>query len=263
MTGSLVQQPSSPVVGQEPHRGAHVEIERVSKRYETGETVVRALDDVSFSLPAGSLLSLTGPSGSGKSTLLHLIGAMDAADTGRIAVGAHEVTGLSRREQVKYRRRIGFVFQRFHLLPALTALDNVAAPLMPYRTDFDKQRRARDILAAVGLGGREESLPSELSGGQQQRVAIARALVNDPILLLADEPTGNLDSQTGGEILELILELRERRGMTVIVATHDALIASACDRVVRLHDGKVLDDVPVTHEDDEREILDRIGRLDA
>ena len=131
---------------------------------------------------------------------------MDVPDEGTIRVGAAEVTALSRRERVDYRRRIGFVFQSFHLLSALTALDNVAAPLLPYRTDFDKHERARELLAAVGLKAARHALP-RLSGGQQQRVAIARALVNDPTLLLADEPTGNLDSRTGEELLQLLLEL--------------------------------------------------------
>jgi putative ABC transport system ATP-binding protein len=149
------------------------------------------------------------------------------------------------------------------LLPALTALDNVGAPLLPYKTDFDKVERARELLAAVGLEGREDSLPFELSGGQQQRVAIARALVNEPILLLADEPTGNLDSATGGEILELLVELRERHGMTVMVATHDAMIASRCDRIIRLLDGRIVDDIDVPPASDEQEVLARIGRLDV
>jgi putative ABC transport system ATP-binding protein len=177
--------------------GASVAVESLCKRYQTGPTTITALDGVSFSIEAGGMVAITGPSGSGKSTLLHLLGAMDVADSGAVRVGDVEVTALSRREQVHYRRRIGFVFQRFYLLPALTALDNVAAPLLPYRTDFDKHGRARELLRAVGLAGREDSLPSELSGGEQQRVAIARALINDPILLLADEPTGNLDSETG------------------------------------------------------------------
>ncbi len=243
--------------------GARVEVEGLDKRYTTGTATIVALDRVSFTLNPGALLGVMGPSGSGKSTLLHLVGAMDVADEGRIVVGDFEVSALSRREQVGYRRRIGFVFQRFHLLPALTALDNVAAPLLPYRASFDKVERARELLAAVGLGGREDSLPSELSGGQQQRVAIARALVNEPILLLADEPTGNLDSATGAEILELLLELRERHGMTVMVATHDAMIASGCDRIMRLLDGRVVDDISVPPAADEDEVLARIGRLDV
>ena len=142
---------------------------------------------------------------------------MDRADAGRIVVGADDVSALDRGAQAAFRRRIGFVFQRFHLLPALTVLDNVAAPLLPYRTGFDKIERARELLTAVGLAGRDDALPSQLSGGQQQRVAIARALVNDPVLMLADEPTGNLDSATGAEIVQLLLDLRDERGMTVSV----------------------------------------------
>ncbi len=171
------------VVRQLPRKGAHVVLDAVSKRYRLGEQVITALEDVALSVAAGSIVAITGPSGSGKSTLLHVVGAMDAPDSGRIEVDDVVVTSLDRKRQVDYRRRIGFVFQRFHLLPTLTALDNVAAPLLPYRTGFDKFDRARRTLAAVGLGGREESLPSRLSGGQQQRVAIARALVNDPMLL--------------------------------------------------------------------------------
>jgi putative ABC transport system ATP-binding protein len=241
--------------------GAQVEVVGVTKRYTSGAASVTALDGVDLSIAPGALVAVAGPSGSGKSTLLHLVGAMDVADTGTIRVGNHDVTSLSRTEQVAYRRRIGFVFQRFHLLPALTVLDNVAAPLLPYRTDFDKHERAAQLLAGVGLAGREESLPSELSGGEQQRVAIARALVNEPILLLADEPTGNLDSQTGAEIMQLVVDLRAQRGMTVVVATHDSVIASRCDRVVRLLDGRVLDDVTVESVGAEP-ILERISRFE-
>jgi putative ABC transport system ATP-binding protein len=176
-------------------------------------------------------------------------------------VGEFAVTSLDRRAQVAYRRTIGFVFQRFHLLPALTALDNVAAPLLPYATEFDKFERAAELLAAVGLEGREESLPSRLSGGEQQRVAIARALINDPQLLLADEPTGNLDSQTGTEIMELLLQLRAQRGMTVIVATHNPLVATRCDRVVRLLDGRVVDQVDVAEREEPEAVLERITRI--
>ncbi|HYZ78243.1 MAG TPA: ABC transporter ATP-binding protein [Gaiellaceae bacterium] len=232
------------------------------KRYRTGGALVAALDDVSVTIGPGSMVAITGPSGSGKSTLLHLIGAMDVPDQGRIVVQGEDVTRLAPRRQAAYRRTIGFVFQRFHLLPALTALDNVAAPLIPYRTEFDKHERAAKLLAAVGLEGREESLPSELAGGEQQRVAIARALVNGPRLLLADEPTGNLDSQTGSEIVALLLELRASRGMTVLVATHNPLIASRCDRIVRLLDGRVRDDVPVVAETEAAKLVERISRYE-
>jgi putative ABC transport system ATP-binding protein len=241
--------------------GFRVELQGVSKRYDTGSRSIAALDGVSFVLEPGSLFGVTGPSGSGKSTLLHVVGAMDEADSGSIRVGDFEVDRLDRKAQVGYRRRIGFVFQRFHLLPALSALDNVAAPLLPYRVDFDKHERAAELLGAVGLAGREDELPSRLSGGEQQRVAIARALVNDPGLLLADEPTGNLDSETGLEIVQLLLDLRAERGTTVIVVTHNVLVAARCDRVARLHDGRLLDDVEVPRTITPDDLLERISRL--
>jgi putative ABC transport system ATP-binding protein len=240
-----------------------VEVHGLAKRYATGETTVTALDGIDLIAEPAALVAIMGPSGSGKSTLLHLLGAMDAADEGEIVVGDRTVTSLSRREQVEYRRRIGFVFQRFHLLPALTALDNVLAPVLPYKTEFDKDARGRELLGAVGLGDREKALPSELSGGEQQRVAIARALVNDPILLLADEPTGNLDSQTSTEIVELLLEVRQARGMTVFIGTHDALVASRCDRIVRLLDGQILDEVEVPTGLEPDAVLDRITRVES
>jgi putative ABC transport system ATP-binding protein len=245
----------------QPGAGAPIELREVSKRYGTGERAITALDEVTLDLEAGGLLAVTGPSGSGKSTLLHLLGAMDRADSGTIRVGDTDVTQLSRSAQVEYRRRIGFIFQRFHLLAALTALDNVAAPLLPFHTSFDKQDRARALLEAVGLAGRENALPAELSGGQQQRVAIARALVGEPILVLADEPTGNLDTRTGGAVLDLLLELRATRGVTVVLATHDPVLASRCERVVRLLDGRVVDDVRIQAGGDDEELLERIGRI--
>jgi putative ABC transport system ATP-binding protein len=244
-------------------RGASVEVEGLGKRYAPGARSVLALSDVTFAVDAGSVVGVMGPSGSGKSTLLHLIGAMDRADEGRVRVGEYDVSSLPYGAQAGYRRHIGFVFQRFHLLPALTALDNVAAPLLPYSVDFDKQERAQSLLAAVGLSDRAEALPAELSGGEQQRVAIARALVNDPILLLADEPTGNLDSQTGAEIMELVVALQNVHGMTVFVATHDAVVASFCERIIRLSDGRVVDELSVPNDVTPAAVLERISRLDA
>lgn len=244
-------------------RGAAVVVEGVSKRYRAGSTAaVSALRGVSFDVAPASICAVMGPSGSGKSTLLHLIGAMDTADRGRIRVGGTNVTSLSRSEQVAYRRRIGFVFQRFHLLSALTALDNVAAPVLPYRTDFDKFARARHLLSAVGLAGKEQSIPSRLSGGEQQRVAIARALINDPILLLADEPTGNLDTTTGSEIISLLLTLREQRGMTIILATHDPVVASRCAQIVLLRDGSVVDQMQPRTSTTPDQVLERISRIE-
>lgn len=241
--------------------GVRVTLEAVSKRYVLSEGVaISALEDVSLDIPAGMIAAITGPSGSGKSTLLHVVGAMDQPDEGTIVVGDVAVTKLSRKAQTGYRRNIGFVFQRFHLLAAVSALDNVAAPLLPYKTNFDKHRRAQELLDAVGLGDRSDSLPSRLSGGQQQRVAIARALVNDPQVLLADEPTGNLDSRTGAEILDLILRLRSQHGMTVLIATHDPLIASRCDRVIRIRDGRIVDQVDVIPTESPEALLERITR---
>jgi putative ABC transport system ATP-binding protein len=219
-----------------------VAVDGVAKRYPLDEgVVITALEDVTLTIEAKTVTAVMGPSGSGKSTLLHVIGAMDVPDEGKVRVGEIEITELSSKEKTAYRRRIGFVFQRFHLLAALSAADNVAAPLLPYKTSFDPHERARELLAAVGLDGRGDSLPSRLSGGEQQRVAIARALVNDPLLVLADEPTGNLDSRTSDEIMDLLLRLREERGATVLVATHDSLVASRCDSIVRIHDGRIVE----------------------
>lgn len=244
--------------------GFGIELEGVTRRYGAAPgAVITAIEDVTLSVDAGQVVAITGPSGSGKSTLLHVIGAMDVPDAGSVRVGGREVTELSRRDRARYRRTIGFVFQRFHLLPALTVGDNVAAPLIPVRRSFDAHARARGLLAAVGLADRAEALPSALSGGEQQRVAVARALINDPGLLLADEPTGNLDSVTGQEILDLLLDLRRERGMTILVATHDPLVASRCDRIVRLRDGRVVEELEVDSGASAADVLARISRLDA
>ncbi|MFF4399675.1 ABC transporter ATP-binding protein [Streptomyces sp. NPDC001480] len=223
----------------------------MSRRYPG----VTALDAVDLEIEDGSAVALTGPSGSGKSTVLHLLGGMDRPDEGTVVVEGKELTA---RQLDAHRRRVGFVFQRFHLLPALTALDNVLAPVLPRRVDFDRRARAGELLEAVGLTERANALPSELSGGQQQRVAICRALINRPGLLLADEPTGNLDSATGREIIDLLLSLRERYGMTMLVATHDAEVAANCDRIVRLGDGRIVADEQVAPATD---VLDRLGGL--
>jgi putative ABC transport system ATP-binding protein len=240
---------------------AGVIADRVTRRFGSGPTTITALDDVSLEVEPGSMVALMGPSGSGKSTLLHLIGALDQPDSGTIAVGGLEVTSVRRRELVAYRRRTGFVFQRFHLIPALTALDNVLAPVLPYRVGFDKVVRAEQLLAEVGLEGRGGALPSELSGGEQQRVAVARALIGSPRLLLADEPTGNLDSATGAEVLALIATLRAEHSMTVIVATHDPGIAARADRVIHLHDGALTGDTTIDPTSAPDELMARINEL--
>jgi putative ABC transport system ATP-binding protein len=227
--------------------GSTVQIADVRKTYTLDDGVeLTAAGGVSLDVAAGSLVALTGPSGSGKSTLLHLVGGVDGADGGRIVVDDRVVTELRGDALAAHRRHVGFVFPRFNLLGALTARDNVLAPVVPFKVGFAKAARADALLAAVGLAGRERSLPSRMSGGQQQRVAIARALVWEPGLLLADEPTGNLDSRTGAAILDLLLELRARLGTTILVATHDPVVAARCDRLVRLQDGHVTDDVDLT-----------------
>ena len=223
--------------------GASFSFAAVTKTYRTGAGLpVQALDGVTLDIPGGQTVAVTGRSGSGKSTLLHLAGAMDSPDTGTIAVDGHDLGSMTDKQRTLYRRHTGFVFQRFHLLPALTACDNVAAPVLPFRTGYDKRARARELLAAVGLDGREHDLPAKLSGGQQQRVAIARALVGDPRLLLADEPTGNLDSATGAEVLDLLFALHRDRDLTLVLATHDPAVAARCDRVIELSDGMITGD---------------------
>ncbi|HTJ34549.1 MAG TPA: ABC transporter ATP-binding protein [Dactylosporangium sp.] len=237
--------------------GAALSVDGLTKRFQD----IVAADELSLEIAAGSFTAVTGPSGSGKSTLLHLVGAIESADAGKITVDGVEVTALRRRRLSEYRRTVGFVFQRYHLLPALTALDNVIAPVLPFKVGFDKRERARELLDAVGLAGRERALPSQLSGGQQQRIAIARALIGAPRLLLADEPTGNLDSANGRQILDLLLELREQRGMTVLLATHEQHIAARCDRLIRLADGKLVEDIDLTEGESPESTLARATQL--
>jgi putative ABC transport system ATP-binding protein len=242
-----------------------IELRDITKRYRTGsDRPAVAADNVSVRIEPGALVALAGPSGSGKSTLLHLVGAIERPDAGTIINGSVEVTALHGSALAAYRRTVGFVFQRYNLLPALTALDNVIAPVLPYRTGWDKPARARELLDAVGLAGRERSLPARMSGGEQQRVAIARALINAPDLLLADEPTGNLDSHTAAAIIDLLTETREMRHdrpMTVIIATHDPQIAARCERMIRLKDGAIVDDIQLGDGDPADEAIRRAGQL--
>ncbi|MFN8083751.1 MAG: ABC transporter ATP-binding protein [Dermatophilaceae bacterium] len=224
--------------------GAVVELKDVIKQYTLGDgSTLTAADAITTTIAAGAITAITGPSGSGKSTLLHLIGAIDSPDSGTITVDGHEITRMNRNQLADYRASIGFIFQQFHLLPALTLLDNVLAPLVGRKVTFDAHERSRELLAAVGLEDRFDALPSQLSGGQQQRVAIARALIAQPRLLLADEPTGNLDSHTAAEIIALIHRLQSDRGATVVIATHDASVASQATHTLHVSDGSVA--VPV------------------
>jgi putative ABC transport system ATP-binding protein len=241
---------------------AAIELRGISKSYGIGnDQQVRAAADVSLSIDAGAFVALTGASGSGKSTLLHLIGAIERPDSGAVLAAGTDVTALRGAALAAYRRTVGFVFQRYNLLPALTALDNVIAPLLPYRTTFNKRERGRQLLAAVGLAGREQSLPAKMSGGEQQRVAIARALINTPTLLLADEPTGNLDSANAAEILHLLATLREQRDMTIILGTHDPQVAAHAERLIRLRDGAVIDDIALTEGYPVDDVIRRVAQL--
>jgi putative ABC transport system ATP-binding protein len=202
---------------------------------------VKILSGVSLRVAAGETVGLVGPSGSGKSSLLMLIGGLEAATSGRVTVLGHELTAMDEDALARFRRdHMGVVFQSFHLIPTMTALENVATPLelAGARDAFD---RAADELAAVGLAPRLEHYPAQLSGGEQQRVALARAAVTRPALLLADEPTGNLDGATGETIIRLLFDLRDRHGSTLVLVTHDPEIARRCDRVVRLRDGTTID----------------------
>jgi putative ABC transport system ATP-binding protein len=225
------------------HPGALVEIAGLARHHRVGGTLVRALDGIDLTVPPGQFLAVVGVSGSGKSTLLHLVGALDTPTAGSIHVNGRLLTSLTPFERALHRRTtVGFVFQGFHLVPSMTAEANVALALTFQGTYGDeRRRRAAEALAQVGLGRRAGHRPGELSGGEQQRVALARALVHRPPLLLADEPTGNLDRHTAADVLGLLRRVSREQGTTVILVTHDEEGAARhADRVVRLRDGRLL-----------------------
>ena len=216
-----------------------IEVRNLNKVFDLGKIKVHALNDVSLDILRGEYLSIMGPSGSGKSTLFNMIGALDVPTSGTITVADVALKDLSRRELAYFRgKHIGYVFQSFNLLPAYNAIDNVAMPLLFSGWEIKKaHERACEVLGLVGLGDRVTHRPDELSGGQQQRVAIARALVNEPAIILADEPTGNLDLHTGEEIISLMSDLNKKFGVTVISATHDHKMLSTSDRILWIKDG--------------------------
>ncbi len=218
-----------------------IEISNLSKIYHLGKTTVYALNDVSLTIFRGEYLSIMGPSGSGKSTLFNMIGALDKPSEGDVLIAGHRLTKLSSRELAYFRgNHIGYVFQAFNLIPAYNAIDNVAMPLIFAGTPYDEAvERAKNVLTRVGLGERLNHRPDELSGGQQQRVAIARALSNNPSIILADEPTGNLDLKTGEDIIKLLSQLCKDLGVTVITATHDHKMLASSDRILWIKDGQV------------------------
>jgi len=218
-----------------------VRLTRVKKSYRVGETMVRALRGISLDVAAGELVALTGPSGSGKSTLLNLCGLIDAPDEGAREIAGVPIAGCSEIQLTRLRReKVGFVFQSFNLVPVMSVYDNVEYPLLLLGSaKAERRTRVEEALARVGLGALTGRLPDTLSGGQRQRVAIARALVKSPTLVIADEPTGNLDSATAAQIIELLRELAHERGAAAVVATHDERMTRYCDRVLRLVDGEM------------------------
>lgn len=218
-----------------------LEVKDVKKTYRLGKVEVPALRGVSFNVEEGEFLTIFGPSGSGKSTLLHLIGGLDRPDEGEIIVDGSNLLQLSDDKRAKLRlTKIGFVFQFFNLLPRITALANVELPLdIADFSEKEAREKAKEILTLVGLETRMDHRPIELSGGEQQRVAIARALINDPKIILADEPTGNLDTKIGGEIVQLMRRLNKEKGQTFVIITHDPTIAENADRIIYLKDGLI------------------------
>jgi putative ABC transport system ATP-binding protein len=217
-----------------------LEIKEVSKVYGQGTACVVALDNISFKVEKGEFIALMGHSGSGKSTLLNIIGGLDRLSAGQVILDGQRLDSLDEKELVRIRReKISYVFQQYHLLPSLSALENVLLPLT-FRNDEKKTGRAMELLEKMGLGKRATHRPGQLSGGEQQRVAIARALVNDPVLTLADEPTGNMDQKTGNEILDLFDQLNAE-GRTIIMVTHNPEAAKRARKVVHLRDGRVVD----------------------
>ena len=218
-----------------------IALQNVSRTVPSGDTMLTILHPIDLEIEPGRVVAITGPSGSGKSTLLGLLAGLDAPSTGRIVIEDQDITAMSEDDLARFRgRRIGFVFQFFHLLPSLTAVENVRVPLEIAGAP-DPGGRADALLSEVGLGPRRHHYPSQLSGGEQQRVAIARALANDPGILMADEPTGNLDSATGRQVIDLLVGVNRRRGTTIILVTHDPELAQLADETIALRDGRIVD----------------------
>lgn len=242
-----MNQPNSPAIA----------VRGLAKTFGAGETRVDALRGIDLEVPQGQFVAVMGPSGSGKSTLLHLIGGLDQATSGTVSIGGEDCSRLDDDELALVRRRqIGFVFQSFNLLDVLTALENVALPLViDGATQAAANQRAEAALVSVGIAHRAGHRPNELSGGEQQRVAMARALVTDPLVLLADEPTGNLDTAHGDQVMQLLRRLVDERGQTIFMVTHDASHAAVADRLILLRDGRVVDEQHLTHDDTARQAL--------
>ncbi|MFF4187466.1 ABC transporter ATP-binding protein [Streptomyces sp. NPDC001691] len=243
MTQSTSGQGGGTAVAGDRPTGAMVRVDDLHRSYGSGAAAVHALRGVSFEVPRGELVALKGRSGSGKTTLLNLLGGLDQPDEGTITVDGTDIVGLAEEGLLELRRdRIGFIFQSFGLIPILSAAENVGVPMRLKKTDpREREDRVALLLSLVGLGGHAQQRPGELSGGQQQRVAIARALANRPALLIADEPTGQLDADTGLAVMELLRAVVRSEGVTALVATHDSQLLGLADRVLELNDGQLVD----------------------
>ncbi|HSB39061.1 MAG TPA: ABC transporter ATP-binding protein [Gaiellaceae bacterium] len=246
MAVSVAPRPAPPPVEapEAPAREPIVEARGVDKVYDTGKLQVHALQEVSFSVPSGEMVAIMGPSGSGKTTLLNCLSGLDRIDAGEVLIDGTSLSEMTDEQRTDYRaRRMGFVFQFYNLMPVLTAAENVELPLLVSRVPAKEARRkALEALELVGLGERAGHLPDELSGGQRQRVTIARALVNNPAIVWADEPTGDLDSENAEEIVELMRRLNRERGLTFLIVTHDIGVGRSTDRIVRMVDGQIVDE---------------------
>jgi len=262
MSATLVQEPelfpvTAAVVARQPGARSVIELEHIHKTYTMGDVDVHALRGVSLTVREGEFVAIMGASGSGKSTTMNIIGCLDRPTRGRYILDGEDVSEMSKDERADIRcQKIGFVFQGFNLLSRTSALENVELPMLYAGIETsERKQRAMDALAAVGLSGREQNHPNQLSGGQQQRVAVARALVNDPALILADEPTGNLDSRTSVEVMEIFQRLNRERGITLILVTHEPDIADYAGRVVVFKDGKIKRDYEIDNPRDAAEEL--------
>jgi putative ABC transport system ATP-binding protein len=250
-------QPDASLLAQMPEERPVIELDHIHKVYTMGDVEVHALRGVSLTIRQGEFVAIMGASGSGKSTTMNIIGCLDRPTRGTYILDGQDVSELSKDERADIRlQKIGFVFQGFNLLSRTSALENVELPLLYMGIEAEtRHQRAMEALASVGLAGREQNHPNQLSGGQQQRVAVARSLVNNPALILADEPTGNLDSRTSVEVMEIFQRLNRERGITLVLVTHEQDIAHYAQRVVVFKDGKIKSDEPITNQRDAAEEL--------
>jgi putative ABC transport system ATP-binding protein len=257
-------QPDASLIAQIPEARPVIELDHIHKVYSMGDVEVHALRGVSLKIREGEFVAIMGASGSGKSTMMNILGCLDRPTRGSYSLDGDDVSQLSKDERADIRcQKIGFIFQGFNLLSRTSALENVELPMLYLGVDAaTRHQRAVDALASVGLAGREQNHPNQLSGGQQQRVAVARSLVNNPALILADEPTGNLDSRTSVEVMEIFQRLNRERGITLVLVTHELDIAQYAQRVIVFKDGKIKSDQPVTHQRDAADELKNLPLID-